>query len=164
MAQELKKRQNFATSPDTLLEILTDPDFNVDREKAQGALEATYQEKSRDAQRVVGVVSTVEYARGMTGVDKSKTEKNVTTYNWNLTLKSCTWTYESDSPFNDKFRVSGAMKISGSGAPAVLESTVAVSISVPLVGKKIEKMVLKEIDQAWSNFDKVVENYIAKQG
>ena len=164
MAQELKKKQTFPTSPDALLEILTDPDFNVDREKAQGALEATYLEKTRDSGKVVGVVSTVEYARGMTGIDKSKTEKNVTTYNWNLTAKGCTWTYESDSPFNDKFRVSGGMKISGARTSAILDSTVTVSISVPLVGKKIEKMVLKEIDQAWSNFDRVVENYIAKRG
>ncbi len=165
MAQELIKKTRFNVDSDTLLNVLTDPEFVVAKEMATGSLEAHVNQLSDDGTTLKYEVHTQEYARGLTGVDKSKREKNVTTTTWNRVTHSCTWTHTSDNSFADRITVSGTQKIASAGASACeLNSTFKVDIRVPLVGKKIEKLVLEEVDRAWAKYDATIEQFIAPKG
>lgn len=163
MAQELHKKTRFNASAEHVLKVVTNPEFLVAKEKAMDSLEASYKELTSDGTTLKYELHTVEYARGMTGIDRSKTEKNVQVVTWNLPNRSCVWSYRSDSIFADRFTVSGDQKVVPAGDGACdLVSTFKVDIRVPLVGKKIEKMVLEEVDKAWPRYDRTVEEFVKR--
>ncbi len=162
MAQELQKKTHFNTDSDTLLGILTNHEFVAAKEMATGSLSARVVELSRDGDTLKYEVHTEEYARGMTGVDKSRREKNVTTTTWNLAARTCSWTHRANNAFADRVTVSGTQRIVASGSGTDLHSTFSVDIRVPLVGKRIEKIVLEEVDKAWVKYDQTIRTFLAR--
>ena len=152
MATEDVKTMQFKVTPEKLLEVLLDRDYQIAREKANGALEASVNELSRDADRFVYEVHTKEYAKGITGLDKSKTEQAMTTYEWDLTNKQASWRYKGPHPA----KVWGSLHIEPSGDQSKLTAKFNVEIKIPLMGKKIEKMVVKEVKKGWDRFEKVI--------
>ena len=154
------KTQNvirFDFSTDELLQILLDPDFQIAREKAMGSLEARVEEKSRTDDRVQFEVHTKDYARGMTGIDRSKTEDNRVDYDWDLKAKKASWTYHGAS--NKMAKVWGSIQIDADGDGARLTNFFEVEVKVPLMGGKIEKMVLKEVDKSWPKYEKAIRKF-----
>lgn len=154
------KTQNvirFEMSPDDLLQILLNPDFQIAREKAMGSLEARVVEKSRTDDRVQFEVHTKDYARGMTGIDRTKTEDNRVDYDWNTRVKKASWSYHGAS--NKMAKVWGGIQIEADGDGARLTNFFEVQVKVPLMGGKIEKMVLKEVDKSWPKYEKAIRTF-----
>lgn len=160
MTQRIAKTIRFETSSDNLLKILTDLTFQVDREKAQGAVDASVKVLSQVGDKLEYEVHTTEYAKGLTGIDKTKTEKGLCTYKWNLADMTASWLYVG--PFGEKVKVWGNMKIIPQGQASELVSDFNVDIKIPLVGGKIEKVVAGEADKSWDNHDNLVRDYIAR--
>ncbi len=64
------------------------------------------------------------------------------TFNWDLDRRLCTWTRDADG-MAAKSKVSGTTEIVSTGdATCTFIDKINIDISIPLMGKKLEKMVL----------------------
>jgi len=161
MTQRHEKTFEFEVGPDELLAILTDPAFQQAREEANGALEVRVEELERTEHRLRYVVHTTNYARGITGVDKSKTEQARNTYEWDLDNRVGTWSWKG--PHGDKARVWGSSRIQASNDHARLTNDFNVEVKVPLVGGKIEKAVMKEVPAGFERYEQTVRSFLEKK-
>ncbi len=160
MAKRFEKTTRYEASADTLLRVLTDSDFQVAREKSNGALECTVQTVPAASGTLVLKVGTVEYARGVTGIDRSKTERATSTYTWNLAAREASWTYVGAQ--GERARVWGKIRIVPAGATCSVSEEFNVEIKIPLLGGQIEKMVIAEVEKVWARYEGVVREAIAR--
>lgn len=159
MAKTHHKTLTVDLDPDRLVEVLTAPEFQEAREKAQDALEVSYKELRREGDKLVYEVHVTQYARTKTGVDKSKTEQAVTTYDWDLTARRATWVYVD--PHSDRVTVKGSVRVEPKGAGSTLVDDMEVSVKVPLVGGQIEKLIVKEVAKGWPKYEAVLQKAVA---
>ncbi|MBM4371570.1 MAG: DUF2505 domain-containing protein [Deltaproteobacteria bacterium] len=160
MAQKKERTFRFDASPDRLLAVLTDPAFQEAREKAQGAVGAVVKDVKRTATEHVYELDTTEYAKTLTGVDRSKTEKTWSRYEWDLARMRCTWHWEG--PHGKKAATWGNLRISPAGGGSQLEADFNIEVKVPLIGGKIEKLVIQEVDAGWVRYEKVIREWLAR--
>ncbi|MDY0004388.1 MAG: DUF2505 family protein [Polyangia bacterium] len=161
MAKQSVRTMSFPFPPDLIQQVLSSPEFQAENFKAQGNPDAKVFEKSRTDSRLLLVAEVTEYAKGVTGLDKSKTEQTVTTYDWDLLARRATWTYQSP---HSQVKVWGAIRIDASGSGTSLTEEFNVEVKIPLLGGKIEKMVLKEAEAYWPRYEKLVADYCKKLG
>lgn len=160
MAKRDEKTFRFEVSPDKLLEVLIDEEYQVARQKSQGALEVNVKEVSRTDDRFVFEVHAKEYVRGVTGVDKSKTEINVTTYDWDLKAKRGSWKHSTSH--GDRVKVWGNVQIQPDGENSKLVNDFNVEIKIPLMGGQVEKKVMKEVGKSWADYENVIREFCEK--
>ena len=160
MAQSKATTFRFDTSPDKLLEVLLDPDFQVAREKVQGSVSATVKDLRRTDAEYNYEVHTVDYAKTLTGIDRKKTETATCTYEWDLSRMRCVWDWVG--PHGRKARTWGNLRISPAGGGATMDLDFNIDIKVPLVGKKIENLVLKEVEPGWVRYENVIREWLSK--
>jgi acetoin utilization deacetylase AcuC-like enzyme len=160
--QSLKKERTVSCTPDKLLAVLTDPAFEVAKQKnVSGALDASVKETRRNDAELAYEVHSTEYAKGMTGLDKSKTESVVIKTRWNLKEHHAEWTWEG-SQYGKKVSVAGTITIKNQGENSHLISTMDVEIKIPLVGGVAEKKTISTIDSTWAKFDALVDEFLLK--
>jgi len=158
----IKKTRLLDIPRSELIKILTNPEFEQAREtQANGSLEAIVKEISRTDSSLEYEIKVKEYAKGITGIDKSKTETNTYVYKWNLNDFKAEWVYNM-AAHGGKVKVFGSININDNGGKSQLENIVNVDIKIPLVGGKIEKKVISEIEGGWSNYDKIVDQWVKK--
>ena len=160
MAKRDEQTFFFDVPPERLLQVLIGEEYQIARQKSQGALEVQVRETSRSDDRLVFEVHAKEYARGLTGVDKSKTEINVTTYDWDLKAKRGTWKHATSQ--GERVKVWGTVQIQPDGGKSRLVNDFNIEIKIPLVGGKIEKMVMKEVAKSWANYEGVIREFLKK--
>lgn len=161
MSKELTRRMTVEAPADRLVEVLVEPAFHVEREKAQGALDVRVEERSRAGDRLVFDVVVTQHARTKTGIDRSRTEQAVTTTEWDLKARRATWTYRD--PNSDRVTVRGSMRVEPSGeGRSVLVDEMFLEVKVPLIGGQIEKIILKEIEAGWPKYEAVVRRFTAR--
>lgn len=162
MAKSFKRTTKLAVSPDKALQVLVDPEFQVARETAQDTcVGAKYKEISKSGNKLVFEVTNTEYAKGVTGIDRSKTEKVTYTYTWDLAKRTCTWVYRSGH--GDRVKVSGSLRVEpGPGDSSVLHDDFTVEVKIPLVGGKIEGIILKEVEAGWPKYEQVLRKWMAR--
>jgi len=160
--QSLRKERNVSCSADKLVSVLTLPEFEIEKQKrASGAIDATVKEIRRNDEECIYEVHSTEYAKGVTGVDRSKTESIVIRTRWNLRERHSEWTWEG--PHGKKVAVSGTMHVKPiDDGHCTLLSTMDIEVKIPLVGSQVEKMVLREVEKNWPRFDELVDAYILK--
>jgi hypothetical protein len=152
MARHLTQTARIPRTPDEVLATLSDPEVLADQARLQGAVEARVEETARDGRRLVQVVHVQEYARGLTGVDKSRTDPASTTYEWDLAERACRWRYLGVR--GERVGLRGSITIRPApGEPAeaarVSEVTYAfdIDVRVPLVGALIERLIAAEVEK-----------------
>jgi hypothetical protein len=161
MARKSENVIRFDFSPERLMQIMLNPEFQVARDKANGSLESRLEEKSRTDARFVYSMHTRDYARGMTGIDKSKIEDNHCDYEWDLKARRATWTYHPSAQLGP-VKVWGTIRVEADGAGTRLTNTFEVEVKIPLIGGQAEKMVLKEVDKSWAGYERVIREYHQK--
>ena len=160
MAKRDEQTFFFDVPPEKLLEVMIDEEYQIARQKSQGALEVNIKEISRTDDRLVFEVHAKEYARGITGVDKSKTEINVTTYDWDLKAKRGSWKHTTSQ--GERVKVWGTVQIQPDGDKSRLVNDFNIEIKIPLVGGKIEKMVMKEVAKSWADYEKIIREFCSQ--
>jgi len=160
MAKTSQWSQEFPCSADTLFGIVTTAEFHVARSGLLDNPEAHVVESHRGPDRLEFKVHCTEYAKGVTGIDKSKTEQSVTTYDCDLKARRVTWSYEG--PQGKRVRVWGDMAVTEAGGGARLTQHFNVEIKIPLVGGKIEGIVLKETEKFWPRYEQLVTDFVKK--
>jgi hypothetical protein len=160
MAKRFAKLSSFEFPADRLLAVLTSPDFQVAREKNNGAVEARVVEIERSPAKLVFEVHTTEYAKGITGVDKTKTEKAVSRYEYDLPKMEGRWTYKGAHA--DKVVVWGQIKVGAAGKASSMDADFNVEVKVPLIGGKIESAVATEAEKTWPSYENLIREFAGK--
>lgn len=161
MAKRHVQTSFYNFPPELVLEVLIDPDFQVAREKVHGNPAAFVREISRTDTRLVYEVHTTEYVKGVTGIDKSKTEQTVCTYDWDLARAKCTWEYKGSHA--NRVRVWGNIEVVGARGGTEVPSDFNVNVSIPLVGGKVEKVVITEAAKGWERWENTIKEFCTKK-
>ena len=149
---KVEKSFTINAPADKVLEVITSKKLIEEDEKARQALSVEVKDvKKTDAEHVYEV-HTETYARGMTGIDKSKTENNVVTAQWNLKSRTCHWEWKGGGDYSDKVTVLGTNTIVEKGGATSLVLTVDIEVAVPIVGKKISKKVGEAFQANWPKY------------
>ena len=162
MAKTLRKVDEFGFPASILLEVLIDPEFEVVQQTTQeGTKDASVKQISRSDKRLVYEVHCVEFAKGVRGIDRSKTENSVTTVTWDLDRMRSSWEYVGRH--GRKVRVWGSGVITSTRSGSRLTSEFNVNVKLPLIGGKIEKVVLKGAEKYWPTYERLVREFCEKR-
>jgi hypothetical protein len=95
------------------------------------------------------------------GLDRSRRESSRTTHTWDLSSLHDHWVYAGSQ--GDKVRVEGSFDIQSKGKSSCrLVSEFSVDVSLPLIGSKIEKIVINEIKEAEPRSAEVLERFLGR--
>lgn len=162
MTKKYSWSKDYPVPAEKLLSALTGEEFSMRQMASQpNNKEGTYTVVSQDNKKLVYKLDTVEWAKTMTGgLDKSKTEDSVTTTTWDLTAMSANWVYEGPQK---QAKVWGSIRITPLGEERCkLSNEFNVDISIPLIGGKIEKIVISEVEKHWPNYEALVDEFVDK--
>ena len=142
-------------TPDEALALLSSAEFEIRQTAGQdGNQSCKVVEKSRDENTLVYELQTVEYAKGITGIDRTSTINTTTLVTWDLKRRSSRWEYSG--PHGKRAKVSGGTQITAAGDGSHVRTQLDVEIKVPLIGRKIEDMVIKGTEKHWPTYEKLV--------
>lgn len=162
MATTKTMSARFDVSPEQLLTLLTDREFLVAQQKLDpAAIEVSVDELSRSDDCLVLELRATQYGRGMLGVDRSKTERSVTTYTWDLRRRRCEWLYHG--PHSERFSATGSDRIEADGDGSRFTTEFRLEIRVPLIGNKIEKLVLKQFEARQPKYERLVREFCRRR-
>jgi len=127
---------------DIAFEVLSSEEFDIAQQIAQeGTKSAEVKTISRDDGTFVYEMHAVEYAKGIRGLDRSKTERTVTRVTWDIKARKSSWVYTG--PQGDRVKVWGATHIKPSGAGTEVTAEFHIDVKIPLVGGQLEKLVVR---------------------
>lgn len=158
MARKTKWSQTFDCTPETMMHIVTSADFHVARSALLEHPSSQVERYQRTDDRVTFEVHCVEYAKGLRGVDESKTERTVTSYDFDLKSMRGEWEYHG--PQGKRTHIWGDMTVSVEGERARLTQRFNVEMKIPLVGGQIEKLVMKSVDKFWPKYEQLVSDFV----
>lgn len=158
----LEKTFHIAAPAKKVMDLMRQPELIEEDNKSRHALSVSIKDlqKTKDVHEFE--VHTENYARGLTGINKSKTETDVVTINWNLKEKNSTWKWRGSNEMANKATITGAtvLKEKSGGTDAVM--TVDVDIPVPVIGKRIAKVILAEFEKQWPNYIALLNGKLKK--
>jgi hypothetical protein len=160
MATKIEQSYRIEGTPQAIMDIMRNAAFIEESEKARDALTVKVTDKQEDDDRHVFEIFTQTYARGATGIDKSKTEDNRTTVNWDKKQKTARWDWSG--PHGKTAKVSGTHAVREKGGASELTMTMDVEISIPLVGKMIEKKVKAGFEEQWPLYAERIRTWLKK--
>lgn len=137
--------------PEKVMAIVKDPDFIKEEELARDNVSVDIEDVKKTKDEHVFIIHLVSYRRGLTGIDRSKTEKNQSTVTWDLKNKKSHWVWKGFFDHADKANINGGHTIVKKGTGSELTLWVDISISVPILGKKISKLVSAGFKKEWPN-------------
>jgi hypothetical protein len=160
MALTLGRTAVFEASPDRLLAAATRPELLRARVKPGTSAGTTVRELVRDGGRLVQELDSEDYVRTKTGgLDRSRTARSVTRYEWDLAARHCAWTWKGGV---DGVRLTGTIDIQGSGAGAELSTRFEIEAKVPLIGWMIERMMAREIEQDFPRYEALFQAELSR--
>lgn len=143
--------------PDALVEILNSEEYHAARESSKGALSVRFEERDRTETRHVFEVHTEVYARGLTGIDRSKRERQKLRYEWDLTTRKGSWTFTSSH--GERVKVWGNVRVEPDGEGSRLFNDFNIDVKIPLVGGQVEKKVMSEVKKGWGSYERTVREF-----
>ena len=158
---KLEKTYTVNAPIEKVLEGIRDPAMIEANEKSRDALEVKIEDVQRDDSKHCYRVATTNHFRTKTGgEDKSKTELNTITNEWDLNTKSCTWSWEGNNPNTAKVKLSGTTALKASGDKTEMTQSVDAEINIPLIGKTISKKVAAEFEKEWPKYVTQLEKFL----
>jgi hypothetical protein len=145
MTATLRRNSTFEASPERVLAAATDPEMVKARVKPGTSAGCSVREVSRDEARLIQELDSDDYARTKTGgLDRSRVERSVTRYEWDLAARHCSWTHRGGF---EKVRLAGTIDIRPSAAGAELSTTFEIDVHMPLIGRMVERMIASELEE-----------------
>ncbi|MBU1538041.1 DUF2505 domain-containing protein [Myxococcota bacterium] len=159
--QNFNKTMTVNMGAEKLLNLITDASFENEKNKrVNKSLDSQVKEIERTDSSFHFNVTTTDYERGITGVNKKKTEQTLYAYKWDLKTRSATW--HMTHPMGSKVNINGTVKIIDKGERSELQNSMSIEIKIPLVGGKVEKMIVSEIESGWGAYEAIINEYAAK--
>jgi hypothetical protein len=162
MPRTIRRTSRFVCSAHRLVSVLTSAELLEARHQLQGAATVRTADERPAEGRLVQRVETAEHARTITGVDLSRTEPAVTTYDWNLAGRTCRW--EWVGAWGARVAITGDLEVRASSETTCeIVSQTTVRVNMPLIGGLIEKRIASEIEASMSKVEPLVQR-LAESG
>ena len=151
---------HIEAEPAAVLETIRNPKMIEASEKSRDALEVDIKDLTKNDDLHKFQIHVVSYAKGVKGIDKSKTEKSFTEVSWNLKDMTGTWVW--NGPHGPKVNVGGGYSLKAAGNGTDLHLKTDIDISIPLVGKVVEAKVASEFQKGWPKYIDTIKQWIGK--
>ena len=159
---KIEKTFTLDAPVDEVMKTVRDPAVIEANEKARDALDVKIEEVSRDENRHIYRVVATNYQRTKTGgVDKSRTEINTVTNEWDLKAKRSRWTWEGTNPNASKVRLSGGTVLEPKGDKTEMTLTADVEVSIPVIGKTISRKIGEGFAAEWPKYIDQIQKRLA---
>ena len=162
MSKKSISRFTIDAPPETVIKVLTDHDFEIEQQVSQQSTKsASIKEISRSERELILEITCEEYAKGATGINRNKTETSITDITWDLDKMASSWIYKS--PHGKRVRSWGSTAVkAGKNGTSEVVAELNIEIKIPLIGGKIEKMVIKETEAYWPTYQRLIRDYCKK--
>ena len=158
---KLRKEFHFDQPPERVSAVLCSAAFNVATDEArEDVRSSSYHLVEESNGDLVFEMRSEEYKRTMTGgIDRSGTSTSVVRNEWNANARTLSWVFRGKG-MAAKVQISGVYRVQQEGHGTHLVHDVDVEVSIPLVGRKIAKIVAKEFDQTVPTFERLLREHL----
>jgi len=150
---------DFPFPPAVVRDQMRSPELIHASEKSRGALEVEVKDLVSEDSRHEYEIMVLNYARGIKGEDRSKTEKSYTTVRWELGRHLRRWTWKGEHPIH----LTGEDLITETSSGSRLSMTAIIDVKIPVVGRIVAKKLKEGFEENWPNYAKLVEEFCSKQ-
>jgi carbon monoxide dehydrogenase subunit G len=151
----------FVDAPvDKVMDVMRDPALIAKNEKSRDAVSVEVKDLKKTDKEHLFDIQTVNYVRGLTGLDKSKTEKNKIAVRWNLRDAVCQWKWEGGGGHAEKTDITGIDRLVAKGDGTEVILSVSINIGVPFLGRQLSKTVAREFQKAWPKYIELVSQWL----
>ena len=102
-------------------------------------------------------IFVVSPARGVAGIDHSKTEENRTRVRWDLTQLRGIW--EWSGVHGPRIKINGTYALNPEGDGSRLVLAADISVGIPVVGKMVERKVKAGFEENWPPYVAIIRKY-----
>jgi len=159
---KLEKTFFVEAPPDKVAKAMRDAAFIEHDEKARDTVSVKVVEVKKTKDEHQFEIQTVNYVRGLTGIDRSKTENNKSVTRWDLKQNVCSWTWHGGGEYADKAKIAGGHSLIAQGKGTDVRMWVDIDVSVPLLGKTISKKVAAGFESEWPNYINRLNRWLKK--
>lgn len=148
-------------SPDRVGEALCSEAFNTEVEKEREEVVSTaFVLVEENEERIVFEVRSEEYRRTKRGaIDRSTIERSANRNTYDRRARTLSWHYQG--PGTKYVAVSGVYHLRADGDGTRIDHHVSIEVHIPLLGKLIARIVVKEFEKASRRFERVLSRHVA---
>lgn len=165
----LRRESRFAAPPETVGAVFCSEALQLPAERErEGVAEASYVVTESSAERLAFELRSREYKRTLTGgLDRSATIASCTRSVWDRGAGTIRWSYESGN--SERITIEGVYHLrpdgpDGPGGPATrMVQEVSVEVRMPLVGGRVAKYILGEMEKSMAQQDRRIEKLLAER-
>jgi len=147
---------------EAVMAAIRNPEMIEESEKSRDALNVEIRDLIQTDAEHDFEIHVDAYAIGLTGVDKSTVEHNLTIVQWNLATRVGTWVWKGGGKHAKRVTISGAYRLTEKGGKTDMDLTVDIEIPIPVVGKRIAGKVASEFEKQWLPYAARVERWAKK--
>ena len=145
-----------------VLGAIRNPEMIEESERSRDALAVNIADVTKTDAAHTFVIRVKQYAMGVKGVDKSRTEESETTVTWDLNRGRGTWVWKGSGIQSKLAKVSGGYELTAKGKQTEMKLWTDVEIPIPVLGKVIMKKVAKGFEENWPPYVERVERWANK--
>jgi hypothetical protein len=150
---KIEKTFTLNAPVDEVMKVVRERSVIEDNEKSRGALDVKIEDLASDENKHVYRVAVTNHLRTKTGgLDKSKTELNTVTNEWDLKGKTCRWTWEGTNPNASRVKLSGGTILKPNGDNTDMTLVADAEVSIPVIGKTVSKKVGEGFAEEWPKY------------
>lgn len=150
----MKIEQTFTIDAplDKVLTAMRDPALIEEDAKSRNCVSMKIIDVKKTADTHVFEMHSVDYAVGLTGIDKKKTENNTNYVEWDLKKGVSTWKWKGGNEMSNKAKITGGTTLAAQGKSTAVTMWVDIEVPIPIVGKKVSEMVGKNFKAEWPKY------------
>ncbi|MEL7371887.1 MAG: DUF2505 family protein [Myxococcota bacterium] len=160
MATQAKMSFHLDAQPAVVCAAMRNPALIDESERSRDAKDVRITTLSESENTHEYEIFVVSPARGVTGIDHSKTEENRTRVKWDLKTFRGTWSWTG--AHGPKVKINGTYALVPEGARTRLDMTASISVGIPLVGRVVEGKVRAGFEENWPPYVAFVRRYAAE--
>ena len=160
MTQSFSQNFKIEAPREAVCAAMRNPALIEESEKSRDALEVQITDLERTDSLHKYQIELTTYAKGVTGIDKNKTEKNRTVVTWDTEGLKGQWEWSGEH--GSKVTVKGGYVLHAEGDGTRIEMRAEATVAIPLVGKVVEKKIRKGFEENWPPYIERVTRF-AKQ-
>ena len=160
MVTEAEMTFRLDAEPAAVCSAMRDPELIEESERSRDAKEVQISSLTSNDEVHEYEIFVVSPARGVAGIDHSKTEENRTRVRWDLRNNRGTWTWSG--AHGPRVKINGTYAVTPDGSGSRLVLTAQISVGIPVVGKVVERKVRAGFQENWPPYVDIVRKYAAR--
>lgn len=152
---------------DRVMAVMRDPVLIEENERARDAVSVEVREHKRTDEEHAFDILTENYARGLTGPDRNRIERNQVAVSWNLKDATCRWRWTGGGDHARHTEITGfdALKPKGAATEVRFSVSIRIAVPIPFLGGQLSKIVAREFRKEWPRYvERVSRRAAARTG